>query len=137
MHMPRSILVLALLPFCLLVACGDASAPVTPSNGTNGGDGAPPSANVTMVSAGDGYGDYTHSFNPASVTVRTGGTVTWVNGSGELHNVTFAPAQGVPANIGDHASGSNARTFQAVGTFSYQCTNHVGMTGSVVVQSGG
>jgi plastocyanin len=32
------------------------------------------------------------------------------------------------------ASGSVSRSFASAGTFSYQCTNHQGMGGQVIVQ---
>ncbi|MBA3578757.1 MAG: hypothetical protein H0W42_02120 [Gemmatimonadaceae bacterium] len=74
------------------------------------------------------------SFLPSSVSITRSGTVTWNNTSGVTHNVTFAATTGAPANIGDHTSGSNARTFNTSGTFSYNCTLHLGMAGSVAVQ---
>lgn len=74
------------------------------------------------------------NFSPTSVTIQTGGSVTWSNTSGVDHNVTFNPAAGAPANIGTHNTGSNSRTFSVAGTFGYQCTLHGGMTGQVVVQ---
>ncbi|MEX1187383.1 MAG: plastocyanin/azurin family copper-binding protein [Gemmatimonadaceae bacterium] len=74
------------------------------------------------------------SFAPASVTIAVNGTVTWNNTSGITHNVTFAATTGAPANIGDHSSGSNQRTFGTAGTFNFSCTLHGGMNGSVVVQ---
>lgn len=73
------------------------------------------------------------SFNPTSLTIQAGGAVTWNNTSGILHNVTFTTS-GAPANIGDHTSGSNQRTFASAGTFNYNCTNHGGMNGSIMVQ---
>jgi plastocyanin len=80
-------------------------------------------------------GGYT-TFSPDVVTVNVGGTVTWkfTLEAYEIHNVTFDPATGVPANIPDTPNGSVSRTFGTVGTFNYQCTRHAGMTGKVVVQ---
>jgi plastocyanin len=73
-------------------------------------------------------------FNPQNVTVAQNGTVTWQwVGLTALHNVTFAAVTGAPGNIADRSSGSESRTFTATGTFTYQCTNHIGMTGQVVV----
>lgn len=74
-------------------------------------------------------------FNPTAVTIGVGGSVTWNwPGSGSnIHNVTFQTA-GAPANIPNATTGSFARTFNTLGTFQYECTNHVGMTGSVTVQ---
>jgi len=73
------------------------------------------------------------SFSPTSLTIQAGGTVTWSNPSGQTHNVTFI-ASGAPANIGNHTSGTNQRTFGSAGTFNYTCTNHGGMNGAVTVQ---
>jgi plastocyanin len=78
------------------------------------------------------YGE-SNTFSPAAVTIARNGTVTWTNATGTAHNVTFA-GTGAPANIANYSTGSNARTFATAGTFSYQCTNHSGMTGSVTVQ---
>lgn len=73
------------------------------------------------------------SFSPSSLTIQRNGTVTWSNTSGLLHNVTFTTS-GSPANIPNHSSGDTDRTFAAAGAFSYSCTNHAGMNGSVTVQ---
>jgi plastocyanin len=72
------------------------------------------------------------SFNPPTVDITAAGTVTWNNGSGIEHNVTFdAPSI---ADIPNHLSGTNARTFPTAGTFNYQCTIHgASMSGSVIV----
>jgi plastocyanin len=72
------------------------------------------------------------TFNPAVVDIAAGGTVTWDFGS-LTHNVTFDAATGRPANITASTNTSVARTFATAGTFSYQCTIHPGMTGTVNV----
>ena len=102
---------------------------------TVGGTGtATGSASVTMKQSDDGYGYAVFSFAPASVTITKGGTVTWTNEAGTTaHNVTFSSA-GAPSNVANFTSGSTSRTFNQTGTFSYQCTNHQGMTGTVTVQ---
>ena len=97
-----------------IAGCGDDD-PVTPNPGPN---------TVTMGEA---------SFSPTSITIDQNESVTWTNPSGQVHNVTFAD-EDAPADIGDHSSGSNSRTFANTGTFSYVCTNHEGMAGTVVVQ---
>ncbi|MGK2961327.1 MAG: cupredoxin domain-containing protein, partial [Gemmatimonadaceae bacterium] len=73
------------------------------------------------------------SFSPPGLTIQRTGTVRWSNESGLVHNVTFSTA-GSPDNIPDHSSGTNDRSFPTAGTFSYSCTNHAGMNGSVTVQ---
>ncbi len=86
----------------------------------------PTSANVAVQN---------NLFNPNSVTIAAGGTVTWTWGSGSNpHNVTFLTA-GHPGDIATRtAAGSDSRTFPNTGTFNYECTIHAGMTGSVMVQ---
>jgi plastocyanin len=120
-----------------LAGCGGAYStdPPAPPPPPPPGDGTPSAmANVAMTKTGDGYGGDVNAFNPSAVTITRSGTVTWTNNSGLVHNVTFGVATGAPANVPDLASGSASRTFTTAGTFAYQCTNHPGMTGSVVVQ---
>ncbi len=70
------------------------------------------------------------SFNPTESDISAGGTVTFNNTSGTTHNVTFVSGA---ANIPDHPSGSNIRTFASAGTFEFSCTIHSGMAGRVIV----
>lgn len=74
------------------------------------------------------------TFNPDSVRIAQGGTVTW-NFASLDHNVVFDDVNGRPANIGTTANAAVARTFGTAGTFEYQCTLHAGMNGKVVVQA--
>lgn len=74
-------------------------------------------------------------FNPGRVRLVRGGTVTFRFGT-VAHNVYFdgSPA-GAPANItGARSAESVTVTFDAAGTFGYECHIHPGMTGTVVVQ---
>jgi len=69
--------------------------------------------------------------------------VVWSNGGASAHTVTadggsfdsgqLASSSGTDPYGGMTAGGSYARTFNAVGTFSYHCSNHAYMTGTVVV----
>lgn len=112
--------------FVPLFACGGGGNGGTGTGGPTGPPGpAQSAASVTMGA---------ETFTPSQVTLVRNGTVTWNNTSGVVHNVTFNAVTGAPANIPDHASGSNQRTFSAAGSFGYQCTLHAGMTGQVTVQ---
>jgi len=72
------------------------------------------------------------TFDPGTVDIAVGGTVTWQFQS-LAHNVTFASTTGVPNHIGNSTNASVSRTFNTAGAFSYICTLHGGMNGSVVV----
>lgn len=71
------------------------------------------------------------SFEPGTVDVSAGGTVTWT--AGELpHTVTFFSAD-APPSIPNLESESVARTFPTSGIFEYACEFHSGMSGTVRV----
>lgn len=108
-----------------LLACGGGGGVGGVTNPPPPGGGTPTPAN-TVIMGGS-------SFNPSTLTIQSGGTVTWNNTSGILHNVTFTTS-GSPSNISDHTSGATSRTFGSTGTFNYNCTNHGGMNGSITVQ---
>ncbi len=76
------------------------------------------------------------AFSPQSITVQVGSNVTWVFQS-VGHTVTFTAAQGAPADIGSvdapQANTSVSRTFATVGTYTYHCSIHPEMTGTVIV----
>lgn len=133
---------LATMLLCLLLAaCGGGGS--TGNDDGDGGNNPPPGGGnnnptpvaalqVSMLSTGDGYGNDLNSFSPGTGHLSLGGTVTWNNASGVVHNVTFQTA-GAPDNVANLTSGGATRTFGTEGTFSYQCTNHPGMSGSIVV----
>ena len=76
------------------------------------------------------------TFTPPLVTIAAGSAVTW-QFSGALHNVTFGTLKPAGGDIPNTAAGiAVARTFATAGTYDYQCTRHVGMTGQVVVTGG-
>jgi plastocyanin len=73
------------------------------------------------------------SFAPRSVTVNLGDTVTWRNTGDEPHTAT-----GSNFDTGTLRSGqSGSATFRSIGTFSYKCTPHPFMTGTVRVLAAG
>jgi plastocyanin len=96
----------------------------------------PPRPPPTVCTPGNGTVCMTTSntFDPASMTVAVGTTVTWMNTTGVTHNVTF-DSPGSPANIPSFASGAQTATFPSKGTFAYHCTIHgASMSGTITVQ---
>jgi plastocyanin len=74
------------------------------------------------------------SFNPATLTVARGTTVTWRNDDGAVHTST---SDNTGWDTGDMQSGANSTTvFNTTGTFKYHCTYHraMGMVGTIIVQ---
>lgn len=77
-------------------------------------------------------------FQPGSVTIDQGDTVTWTNNGPTAHSAT-APDGSFDTGIFS-AGQSRSHTFDEAGTFSYICTPHPNMHGTIVVrasQSGG
>lgn len=73
------------------------------------------------------------SFQPGTVTVSVGTTVNWINHGSVEHTVASSDGTFVSGNI---ASGSEFKhTFSTPGTYSYHCSIHPSMTGTIVVTS--
>jgi plastocyanin len=71
------------------------------------------------------------SFSPASVTVNVGEAVTWTNSGPTAHSATATDGS---FDTGVFPKGqSRSHTFQEAGTFSYICTPHPQMKGTVRV----
>jgi len=84
-------------------------------------------------------------FDPASVTIKSGETVTWTNNAGFPHNIVFDEDDipgGENAEKLSHEDYLNAKgetvstTFKTPGTYGYYCEPHqgAGMAGKVIVQ---
>jgi plastocyanin len=71
-------------------------------------------------------------FAPATVTVKAGATVTWVNLDDEPHTVLSDAGLFRSAALDTHERFSFK--FEKAGTYHYLCTIHPRMLGTVVVQ---
>ncbi|HKW49991.1 MAG TPA: plastocyanin/azurin family copper-binding protein [Gemmatimonadaceae bacterium] len=85
----------------------------------------PASANVSVGAGG------ANAFDPSTVDISAGGTVSFTWGSAVTHNVTFDNS--AIAGSGDKSSGTFTATFTQSGTYNYHCTIHSGMSGVVTV----
>src|SRR5947207_14300967 len=73
-------------------------------------------------------------FSPGSAVIQSGGTVTWTWAGQNIHNLTFGAGRTPhPANQGNQVTGTAQRTLTTVGSYSYTCTNHFNMNGTVRV----
>src|SRR5689334_4133550 len=71
------------------------------------------------------------AFNPASITVNAGDTVTWTNNDQVNHTVT-SDTSGL-FNMSSAPGSTVSFTFSTPGTFAYHCNIHSNMHGTVVV----
>jgi plastocyanin len=76
-----------------------------------------------------------NTFEPASVTILQGESVTWNNSGGGFHNVHFDGNSYVQPPAPDSSTWSVSRTFLAPGTYTYYCEAHEAenMRGTVTV----
>ncbi|HEX7980341.1 MAG TPA: plastocyanin/azurin family copper-binding protein [Gemmatimonadaceae bacterium] len=124
---------LLILPLAALLACGgggsDSTGPGT-TGGTTGGTGGTGAVAATAVDLKN------NAFTPKAIKVSSGATVTWTNTDvGTVHNVTFDAGANVAGAGVDFSSGNMALAMPTVaGTYTYHCTHHSGMNGTVQVQ---
>lgn len=83
------------------------------------------------ASGGVSIVDFT--FSPASITVNTGDTVTWMNTGSATHTAT-SDAGAFDSGLLKPGAGFSF-TFSQPGTFTYHCNVHPNMHGTVVVQA--
>ena len=110
---------LASIVLLAMAGCGGgySSTPTTPSGPVNG----------TAVSIVSGA-----SVAPNPVVISAGGVVTWVNNDNTTHT---SVADGGDWSSGNIAPGGQfSRTFPSAGSFTYHCSIHPGMVGTVTVQ---
>ncbi|MHB1377132.1 MAG: cupredoxin domain-containing protein [Candidatus Humimicrobiaceae bacterium] len=73
-----------------------------------------------------------NAFDPASLTIKVGDTVTWTNNDSYAHTVT---SDNGAFDSGSMAGGGTfSFTFKTAGTFSYHCSIHTFMTAKIIVQ---
>ena len=72
------------------------------------------------------------TFSPATITIAKGDTVTWQNKDPYLHRIV---ADDGSFDLGDQRQGETVKhTFTEVGTYTYTCSIHAFMKGTVVVK---
>ncbi|CAN5873255.1 hypothetical protein BH11GEM2_BH11GEM2_39460 [soil metagenome] len=111
----------------IVSACGGSTStgPTIGSPSTPGTPEVPTvTTNVTIVNT---------SFTPASIAVSSGAVVTFTNNDAITHNVTFANSS--IGGSGNFSSGAKTLTMPVdVGAYTYKCTIHASMTGTVTVK---
>jgi plastocyanin len=126
----RPLVTLGLAAALALASCGGAatSSPAASAAPTAGSTASAPPAVPAAAVRIAGF-----AFDPPTITVKTGTTVTWTNEDSATHTITWA--DGTPPSGSLKKGGAPyARTFDAPGTYAYACGIHPSMRGEVVVQ---
>lgn len=113
---------------------GSSAAPATTTEQTDTGAAQKPSGGETVeVSMKD------IAFDPDSITISKGDTVTWTNDESIGHDVTKTDGPGADFSSGDPGAMSEgdtfSETFDTAGEISYECTVHApSMSGTITVK---
>lgn len=93
---------------------------------------APPPAPTPARQGGVTVSMVDYAFEPSAIEITVGGSVTWVNnGPDEPHTATAGDGS---FDTGELAVGASSTvSFDQAGSFSYLCSLHPGMTGTVAV----
>jgi plastocyanin len=127
--MMRRLTTAALIVVTLIaIAACSGSTSSTPPAAAPSQAGSPPAAPAGGSSAVD-IKDL--AFNPATITVATGGKVTWTNSDTTAHTVTLDDGSADSGNLAPASTFD--QTFATAGTFAYHCTIHSNMHGTVTV----
>lgn len=104
----------------------DAMMPANETANATGGAMEKESKEGTMVEIKD------FAFAPKTVTVKVGDTVTWENKDSVAHTAT---ADDKSFDTGMLAQGKKGSvTFDKAGTYTYHCTPHPNMKGTIIVE---
>jgi plastocyanin len=130
MAIRRGLLVTAVaLAVLALAACSTTSEPTTT---TGAGTTTTTAGTTTTADSSTTVTIRNFAFEPGTLTVTVGTTVTWVNDDGATHTVT---ADGGAFDSGRLANGATFQfTFDEVGDFTYHCSLHSTMQGTISVK---
>ena len=116
--------IVLLILACMSAGCSSyqtSSAPASPPASPGGG------TTITMKN---------FAFDPSTLTVKTGSVVTWVNQDATPHTIVSDTGSLVPFSSAPLPPGASYNfTFTMPGTYTYHCSIHPSMTGTIVVQS--
>lgn len=102
-----------------LLACQSGYGTPTPTTSS------PPASGNTVTLAN-------FAFSPATLTVEVGTMVTWTNNDSTTHTVTSGTGVFESGNLALNAT--YTYVFAETGTFSYYCSIHPSMKGTVIVE---
>ncbi len=103
---------------------------------TSYGPSSPSSAPQTSTASQNTVSMKNIAFNPSSLTISKGASVTWTNDDSTTHTTTSDTGLWDSGNLSPGQS--YTRQFNDTGTFPYHCSIHVGqgMKGTIIVATG-
>jgi plastocyanin len=144
----RSILVLLILAVLLILTCGCSGSPpaqpavtpaiTVPATSPPVVTTPPPATAVTPASTAS-VSDNTitmvkNAFNPATMTVKAGSTVRWVNADNHPHRIEFEDKAFSASTYLLGSSQSASQRFDRAGSYNYSCMIHPYMKGTITVE---
>jgi len=115
----------------LIGACGDVGSSDTTVT-TAPGSGSSATAPATSGGSEVKVIMTNRSYDPETVTIKVGDTVTWVNEDAPQHDVVADNGE-FKSDLFDKGQ-TFSFTFTQAGTYPYHCSIHPGMTGTVIVE---
>lgn len=124
LRMSKSILFAAITFFAVAAcACGSSSTPSSPSS-TPGPD---VTVNITGING-------SQSFAPSPTTIKVGQRVIWKNTDPAKSHDAAADAGSFTTPVLASGASSDPITMNTAGTFTYHCSIHPSMVGTITVQ---
>ena len=122
--MTRKFIRIVIFSLLLVVAtgCAPQSTATTPASSSTAAPSATAAGNLVVIK------DF--AFDPATLTIHAGDTVTWRNDDSSAHTISSASfsSDTIAKN------GTWSHTFGTVGTYDYTCGIHPTMKGKIVVE---
>lgn len=73
------------------------------------------------------------AFNPSTLTIKVGDIVTWTNMDSVSHTITSDSGTELSSQTFSNGE-SYSHTFNIAGTYTYHCTPHPNMKGTIIVE---
>jgi plastocyanin len=111
----------------IILACTAAGCSSSPAPSSASAQPAAPGGNTISIK--------NFAFEPSTLTVKTGTTVTWVNNDGASHTIVSDTGSTASFSSDPFATGASYTfTFTQPGTYPYHCSIHPTMKGEIIVQ---
>lgn len=122
---------LVALAFAVILATAACSGASSPTPAATAGQASGAASAAPSSGTGNAVSIAGFNFQPATITISAGTTVTWTNNDNASHTVTADDGSFSSDRLASGATFSH--TFATAGTFTYHCSIHSSMKGTVIV----